>query len=333
MSLESNAQGQGNTPYSIFGIGELADPTDAPQEMMGGAGSSFSNSFYINLVNPALLVKNRAVGDLKYVSWSVGLRGNYRNIIKGDQANTGFGYNLQNLTLAFPIKSNWAMAVALRPYSMVDYKINTTSPINGNNNEVFNIRNTYNGGVSRVSYVNSFNLLKNLYLGVETSYNFGTIQKDSISFLGSNPSLLTNSYDYSIGGSSIKLGAAYQLKLNKKWRLNAGGSAELQGKLKTEELRTFAIYQDNGVGASLQTIPDTLSIRNFTANTPAQFKAGISLESPYHWIFAADYGVTRWNGIKHIDNLAGNYLQDSRDLSLGVEWLPNSSSTKYLNQV
>ncbi|SOE19983.1 hypothetical protein SAMN06298216_0482 [Spirosomataceae bacterium TFI 002] len=333
VSIKSNAQGQGNTPYSIFGIGELADPTDAPQEMMGGAGSSFTNSFYINLVNPALLVKNRTVGDLKYVAWSVGLRGNYRNIVKGDEANSGFGYNLQNLTLAFPLKRNWAMAVALRPYSMVDYRIKTTSPISGNSSEEFNVINTYNGGISRVSYVNSISLFNNLYLGIEGSYNFGTIQKDSISYLSSNQNQLTNSFDYTLTGASVKFGAAYQHSLNKKWKLNVGGSAELQGKLKTEELKTFAIYQDGGVGPELQTKPDTISLNNFSANTPAQFKVGLSLESPYHWVFAADYGITKWNGIKHIDNLAGNFMQDSRDLSFGIEYLPNSSSTKYLNQV
>lgn len=327
-------QGQGNTPYSVFGIGELSEPTDATQEMMGGTGTSFSNGFYVNLLNPAMVVKNRMVGDFKYVAFSVGLRGNYRNIIQGDQASTNFGYNLQNLTLAFPIKNTWAMAVSLRPYSMVDYKINAFRPVSGSDsNEAINIINEYSGGTSRVSYVNSFNVFKNLFIGIEGNYNFGTIYKDSTTSLGTSLDLQTNSYRYSLGGNSIKLGAAYQQKLSKKWNANFGASAELQGKLKAEELNTFALYRDAGVGPDLQTIPDTLSIRNIEGNTPAQYKFGLSLESPYHWIFAADYGITKWNGITHLEKSASQYMQDSKDLSLGIEWLPNSSSTKYLNQV
>lgn len=327
---QSYAQGQGSTPYSVFGIGELAEPTDAVQDMMGGAGSSFSNGFYVNLVNPALVVKNRMVGEYKYVAFNVGLKGNYRNLVQGDQANTNFGYNLQNLTLSFPASKTWAMAVALRPYSMVDYTTTTQRVIS---NEQFNNVNSHKGGISRVSYINSISLFNNLFLGIEGSYNFGVIYKDSTQYLASNGNQQRNSTRLSTKGASLKLGAAYQQKLSKKWRLNLGGSVETRGKLNTEVLNTFAIYNDTGNGPALQTVPDTLSLASITSNSPAQMKFGVSLESPYHWIFAADYGITKWSNANAIDDISQRFLKDSKDLSLGIEWLPNSTSTKYLNQV
>ncbi|MDP5121412.1 MAG: hypothetical protein NWQ46_07455, partial [Spirosomaceae bacterium] len=66
------SQGQGNSPYSVFGLGEPASMTNVTQDAMGGTGVSFGNTFYVNFLNPAMLVKNRSIGAYKYVAFSVG---------------------------------------------------------------------------------------------------------------------------------------------------------------------------------------------------------------------------------------------------------------------
>ncbi len=327
-------QGQGNTPYSVFGYGELAPPSEASQDMMGGTGASFSNAFYLNQINPAMVVKNRMASGLKYVSFNVGFKGNNRTITTADQAQREFGFNLDNLSLTSAITANWAMAVSLRPYSMVDHRNLITKPVIGRPNEVTTSEYSSKGGITRVSYVNSFRLFKNLYLGAEGHYNFGTINKDSSSYLFNDASnqLRTNTR-YTMNGFSFKLGLGYQQKLSEKWRLNVGAALEQSSTLEGEILRTYAPYSDIGNGPVLIKKPDTLVFNPFSVNTPTQFVAGVSLESPFHWIFAADYQSTRWSGIQNLDNLAERVLQNSEELRLGVEYLPNASSTKYFNQV
>lgn len=328
------SQGQGNSPYSVIGIGELASQTVAAQDMMGGAGTSFANGFYVNVLNPALVAKNRVVGSYKYVAFNVGLRGNSRNIVQGNNSVQDFGYNLQNLQLSFPLRKDWAMALSLRPYSMVDYKTTTTQQLETpDGTRTFNYVNQSTGGISRVSYINSINLFNGLYVGLETSYNFGTIFRDSTRFLNGSLNQFRSSSRYNLSGANIKLGAAYQLKLSENWRLNSGVSMETSGRLKTKELNTFAIYQDSQNGSVLSSNPDTLSMSNYDSSTPSQLRLGLSLESPYHWIFAVDYGITNWDAHKPIDDISSRTLGNSRELSLGVEYLPNSSSTKYFNQV
>ena len=127
--------------------------------------------------------------------------------------------------------------------------------------------------------------------------------------------------------------AAHQLKLSKKWRLNSGLSWETSGRLRTEELNTFGIYQESSNGPTLQSNPDTLSFRSFDSSTPSQFRVGLSLESPYHWLFAVDYGITNWVNHKPIDAVSNDVLRNATELSLGVEYLPNSSSTNYFSQI
>jgi hypothetical protein len=328
------SQGQGNTPYSVFGFGDLADPASTSQEMMGGTGASFSNAFYVNLINPALLVKNRVASNLKYVAFDIGFQGNSRTITDGTSTQFDLGMNLNHLSLTAPLTSNWAMSVALRPYSMVDHKSSYSSTIVGSDNEKADFLNNNSGGISRISYVNSARFFNNLYLGVEAAYNFGTIARDSSSYLfGNTANQLRNTARYTMKGTSLKIGLAYQQKLSEKWRLNVGGSSEFTGKLNGNLLRTFGNYADTGEGAILVSIPDTLSYTTINGITPSQYRAGISLESPFHWIFAADYHTTQWSKSKTFDSYSDKVLADTKEYKFGLEWLPNSSSTKYLNQV
>lgn len=328
------SQGQGNSPYSIIGIGDLASQTVAAQDMMGGAGTSFSNGFYVNILNPALVAKNRVIGNYKYVAFNVGLRGNSRNLVQGTNAVQDFGINLQNLQLSFPLTEDWAMAISMRPYSMVDYRTSSTQQITTpNGTSIFNYDNESTGGISRVSYTNSLKIFKAVYVGLEASYNFGTIFKDSTRYLNNSINQFRSSTRYNLNGANIKLGAAYQQKLSDKWRLNTGASFETSGRLRTEELNTFGIYQDSQNGPILSSNPDTLSFNSFDSSMPSQLRLGVSLESPYHWIFAFDYGFTNWNAHKPIDEISTTTLSSSRELAMGIEFLPNSSSTKYLNQV
>ena len=328
------AQGQGNTPYSSFGYGELSESSNASQDMMGGTGASFSNGFYVNQINPALIVKNRVASGLKYVSLNVGFKGNNRTITTTDQAQQEFGFNLNKLSLTSAITPNWAMSVIMSPYSMVDHHSLVSLPIVGRENEVSTYENVFKGGISRVAYANSFRLFNDLYIGLEGHYNFGTITKDSSSYLFNNAAdQLRTSNRYTLKGASLKVGLAYQQKLNEKWRFNVGGAFEKSSTFKGDLLKTYAPFTDIGNGPFLTRSPDTLSFNPISISTPTQYTAGISLESPFHWIFAADYHTTRWAGHKNLDQLAETVIQNSDEYKFGLEYLPNANSTKYFNQV
>ncbi|KPM49310.1 hypothetical protein [Jiulongibacter sediminis] len=334
LSATAFGQGQGNTPYSVFGIGELAEPTAASQEMMGGTGASFANAFYINQINPALLVKNRVASGYKYVAFNVGFRGNARTITTENLSQRDFGFNLDNLSLTVPVTTNWAMGASLRPYSMVDHKTKYDEAIIGAENEVYT-KEVYNtGGISRASFTNSFRIFNSLYVGLEANYNFGTINKDSSSYLFGNASnqLRTNTR-YAMKGGGLKFGMAYQQKLNDKWQVNIGGAVERSAELKGDVLRTFGSYADVGNGPFITRVPDTLALNDISVKTPTQYRVGISLESPFKWIFAADYHTTKWSTAQNLDALAERIKNDTEEYKFGLEYLPNSSSTRYLSQV
>ncbi len=325
-------QGQGNNPYSVLGIGEEAEETVAAQDMMGGTGVSFTNTFYVNQLNPAMLVKNRTVNSVKYVAFSIGFKGKYNNIQQGNNLQQDFGLNLNNLTLAFPLTPKWATSISFKPYTIAQYTHTAESTFQNSN-----IRNKYtyktDGGVSRVTWTNSFQVAKGLFLGIEGQYNFGTVINDTTFNIPNTYEIYRNSVNTSWRGVSAKGGLTYQMKLNKKWNLNAGGTYQFGSDLTGKELKTFNVLAENQNGAVFIKSPDTLSLNTIKTGIPSKYRLGLSLESSFHWVFAAEYALTNWNNVTQYDNIANRVFVDSKELNLGVEWLPNSSSPKYFNQV
>lgn len=327
------AQGQGRSPYSTIGIGELTGETNAVQDMMGGAGVSFSNTFYVNTLNPALLGKDRVVNGMKYVAFAVGGNGNFRNQEQNGMLGQDFAMNLSNLTMAFPVVRNWSIGVNFKPHSTVDYENVIRKNFNGSSAiSAYNFSD--NGGLSKVGLTNSVQVAKGLYLGVEGQYYFGNIVRDTTSLFVSSTSYDKYSGRTSLSGLSLKGGVAYQHRLNRSWRANIGGTYQLGSDLSGEQINLYQAMVNGSNGMAPVDSPDTLSVRNYKTSLPSSYRVGLSLEKTYNWLFAAEYAFTDWEGIKRpFDQRAANVLRNSQQVSLGVEWIPNVNSSAYFDQI
>jgi hypothetical protein len=325
-------QGQGNSPYQAIGVGEISPESTAAQDMMGGTGVSFTNSFYINSLNPALISKNRTIGFNKYVAFNVGMKGAYRIMNQGAKIQENFGLNLANIAFVFPIKPKWASAVSIKPYTHADHaSVFTKSFANSNITNNTEIRST--GGLSKVSWTNGVQVAKWLYLGLEGQYLFGNIQRDSSTTLSGSAEYFRNSSRIDLKGTSAKAGAAVNFKLNKKWYLNAGATAQLGANLSGDRLGIFSVLAENGNGPLYIQQPDTLYNLPTSSQLPKGYRVGISLEQPYKLIFSAEYASNIWTGTKQFESRAEAIMKTNQEYSFGFEWMPNSSSGKFLDQV
>ena len=331
LSNFSYSQGIGMSPYSVFGVGELMDDAFGPQQMMGGAGVSFANTFYLNEINPALLSKGRVINGVKYVGFNVGGTGYFRNIEQNDKLNKDFGLNLSKLAIAFPVVPKWTFGFNFRPYSVMDYEVERTANFEGSSS-IANYKYKDLGSISKVGFVNSVQPIKGLYLGIEGQYFSGNISHDTtMNFLGTQ-SFTQYISRQNLSGFSAKGGLAYQQKLSKNWFLNVGGTYQLASGLKGENIQVFRQYE--GTEVTALTAVDTLALGNNSNKLPGQYKLGFSLEKTYNWLFAFDYGVTEWekNNIP-VGNSSLDKFRNSRELSFGLEWIPDVSSHSYFNQV
>lgn len=318
----------GNSPYSALGIGDIFSGSAIAYDAMGGTGLSFGNGIAVNTINPALLAKNR------YVAFNTGLRGQYKTLSNGTLSQSDFGMNLSHITLAFPVKTNWTTAITMQPYSGVDHEARFTQTIAGTDKTV---NHTYKGlgGLSKAAWSNGVVIAKKLYVGAELGYYFGSFRRDTTSrLLVSSDDLYLRFTDrVSVSGFELKTGFAFQQKLSEKWNLNVGGTYELQNKLKGERIRTFSTLYDQGNGPQIIQKPDTLALYNGGITLPSRYALGFSIESPYKWTFAAEYSRQDWTKYLNFDGKKESNLTVSEKISVGLEYLPKYTSTKYFNQV
>lgn len=319
----SQGQGIGKAPYSYFGIGELISPNFASTQSTGGAGVAYANGLTINNLNPGLLAR------IRYTTYEIGLHGQGKAIQEGIKAQRDFSLNLNYFALGLPVGKKWTLAANFMPYSYLDYEIRQYRFIpNTNTYAFYSYKGT--GGLNKASISNGFQVGKNLGIGLETSYIFGVLDKESTSQLP-----LDGGTDYQItllertnqGGFRLKTGVSYRKKLNKDWYLNMGGTYELGSTLNaTRNL----VFETKYAGQALGLNPaDTVanSVKG-SLSLPSAYRVGITLESPYKLAVSLDYAVSKWGD--SFKNLAGTNggLQNSQSVHFGVEYTPDFNAIK-----
>src|SRR6185295_2353424 len=85
------------SPFSSFGLGEQFGNALAPQQGMGGVGISNPQYWYINNLNPALLVFNR------FTTFQAGFVGEQRTQSTDTQSGKSGSGNLNYLALSIPV--------------------------------------------------------------------------------------------------------------------------------------------------------------------------------------------------------------------------------------
>ncbi|RYY44308.1 MAG: hypothetical protein EOO06_18350, partial [Chitinophagaceae bacterium] len=134
-SIASFSFAQENSPYSRYGIGDIAPNQNMVNRAMGGVSAGYSDYQSINFINPASL------GNLKSTVFDLGASIDVRNLKsnispeKYKSVNTFISY----LQIGFPIASqkfqrkgnSWGVSFGLRPVTRINYKVENFSRISG----------------------------------------------------------------------------------------------------------------------------------------------------------------------------------------------------------
>jgi hypothetical protein len=325
-------QGLGNSPYSGLGIGESYGQATVTNLGMGGVGISYANPFYLNLQNPALLARRTRftvfevglLGQSKQQSQSVGGR---------TQSQQSAGLNLGYLALAFPVSPRWTTSINLRPYTYTDYTTSAFQQVAGTN---FTAQNSYSGkgGVNKVSFANGVRLLKNIYIGIEGSFLFGNIVKNSSAqvlggaVLGTDEPadvIITRVDRVNYNGLVYKLGGAWRPKITNKLTLNVGATYDPSVRISGRQTN---VYEQISLAGSPLSIPDTISNPLGKATLPQQIQGGFAVEYNNRLTVGIDVGTQTWSQFRNVTNGNDN-LRDSRYIAAGFEFTPKPTSIRY----
>ena len=304
-----------NSPYSIYGIGDIDNGMYNRTSGMAGTGMAIKS--YNDLINnnPASISGLPRSFYMLQVS-GVGKTVQYTGDGTDPANRNNKDFWIKGITLAVKVNKFWASSVGLKQFSNVNYKFSGEKNVIGNN-ETYSADYTGDGGLNDYFWTNAVSIGKHFSLGVKSSIIVGGInQTETIANAACTSSVETKQRDY-FGDPRFEFGGIYSSAINKNWDLSLGGKFINKTRLSSE--RTLTVTQDNSV------IVNDNFIKNDRFYLPRTYSMGISLVHDKKTTFAADYTYENWSAL----NIGGDgwNLINSNRVSAGMEF------SKYVQQL
>ncbi|MGM0496723.1 MAG: hypothetical protein ACQESJ_02305 [Bacteroidota bacterium] len=308
------SQKNSHHPFSRYGIGEIEQEGFTQNKAMGGISAGLHVKNKINYQNPASYTSQ----DTNSFVFDVGLKTQQNQFStensKAEKSETAFSH----MAIGFPVTSKWKSSIGLVPYSNTGYNIETS--VEGNTGTKL-YRYEGEGGTRKLYIGNAYQINKNLSIGLNYSYLFGTIQNEAN--IGWNDSdeyrhngLLTEKKQ-SINSHVFNLGIQYDPNIFKNYDLTIGASYDISPAFKGENEETHTNYLD------------TISTTNsFNEDYPSNLLMGFSLSNE-KFLWGADFKYTNWSSLSNYDNIS-----DSYSIHSGFQYIPDKGALKnYLKKI
>ena len=320
------------TPYSIFGVGEIAKEGTAYNKSMGGTGIATRNRRFLNYTNPAAVT---ARDSLSFMA-DFGLEQKNTLFRQGDLTSGNNTFNIHNFAMSFPIYRSSAFMVGISPFSDVGYdfsSIETDKNIIGNTGNI-----TYDsygtGSIYQVFVGAGATFWKRLSVGAELIYYFGNIDKIThMDYADNSYRSVNTGSEISINGTTGKFGLQYEQKLGGDVSMIVGATYRMSTKLNgySENYR-YAVQ--SSVVDTLKHQVDTLGLGNVRFGD--EIGVGISVKGGEKWHVEFDYLRSGW-GNTGMDKAPGFAAigtskfsaTTSQSFRLGFEIVPNRNDIRY----
>ncbi len=313
-------QNNTNTPYTLFGYGDISDSYSGEQRAMGGVAIGARSKTSINTVNPA----SYSAVDSATFMFDLGVSMLGSSFTYKDQTGSKINANLEYITMQFPLSKNMGFSMGVLPYSFTgyDYSLVDTLSLSAYPDTIVGTKSYFGkGGISQVYAGLSVLLFKKLSLGINAYYMFGNnINSRVLTF---NTSDFNSGYQMDtikVGSFRLRYGMQYIMNIGKTKNLTFGAYYEMKQKL-------HATYTES-VGSIVDdpTFHDGLEFE-----LPQTIGLGLNYMVGNRFTIAADYSLQQWSDVKYMG--VTDTLTNKSRFALGAELIPNPRSRKYINRI
>ena len=331
ISNNINAQNSLNSPYSMFGIGELSsDFGYGRSKAMGGVSTPLYSNLHLNPNNPA----SYTAFNKNSVVFEVGINAKSYTLKTENNSYSAFDGNIAYIALGIPINKWWKAGFGLKPISSVNYNIQESS-IHVYNNDSTDIINLYKGegGLNSFYVDNSFKITKNLSLGIKSSYIFGSVDKiKSNTSINNVSSTIINQEDKIIVNSfAFSSGVHYHKLINDNLFINIGATFNLKSEINAKDEKfVTSLINTSSNNLFLDTLVDE-TIKNGVLELPQSFSSGLSVIFNKKYEIAFDYNRANWSDIKFFNEEQN--LTNFEQFAAGFEFLPDYRSIKFYKAI
>jgi hypothetical protein len=321
-SLAIFAQESTSSPYSFYGIGDIKFKGSVENRSMGSI-SVLQDSIHINIQNPAQLACLKLTG--------LALGGTYANTKSKTETQEAKARrtSLDYMIVGIPV-GKVGIGFGLIPYSSVGYKIGRTAYVTNNNNDTIrSIISRYNGigGVNKVFLGFGYRLTKNINIGGDLQYNFGTIETKSLQYqtdlqYGSRENNVSD-----LRGVNFDLGITYQTKVNSKYSFFSSLAYTPEAVLTSGNTRNIEIVQLLSTSAVSVIERQNISVEDTKIKLPSKLSFGSGFGQVKKWLVGGEITFIQNSVMSNrFTDINGATFENSVRYSLGGFFIPNYNS-------
>ena len=320
--FDAQAQADVDSPYSLFGIGQVNDrPMNVGLKGMGGVANAMYGGGIINAENPASYAK---IDSLAFL-FDAGFYFKTSTFSTSSLSEKSNNASFDHVSMAFGVMPWWKMAFGAQPFTTSGYNmlVDDNKPGIGKTTTRFK----GSGGLNQVFWGNAFKVGKHFAVGANAYYVFGNSLSetslyfpDSAYYVGSRRSM-----DVMVRSFMFDYGMLYNTNVGDDMQLGLGLTYTQKINLKGEQtmfIRSFEEDIDTEVEYLIDTIAYGLDDAKITI--PQGLGVGVSLQKGNDWIVGADFNWKQWSRFARQGKLDG--LQDSWMVSVGAAMTPKHTS-------
>ncbi len=316
------AQNGTMTPYSRYGYGILKDNATAAQRNMGGVGYAMSSGRQINVMNPASYA---AIDSLTFLfDMGIDFTTMWQNeTVDGNKlSDKQSGGGLDYITMQFPIGKFMGASFGILPYSSVGYSFGSEIENGATSRQgTGSINQLYLGLAGRI--------YKDLSVGVNVAYLFGSTFNDSYAYTSSGSSTLFER-EFEVRDWRMDIGVQYGFNISRKNRINLGVVYSPKKDFNGHAI-TYA-YDMAQETAPVET--DNVRLRdNFSM--AESWGAGIGWEWDKRLYAEVDFTYQPWSKTKYqgvMQDGSDSQLDDRYKFAAGLKFIPKLRGS-YLQRI
>ncbi len=324
LSLPLFSQFNTYSPYTRFGLGDLAKNGFAQNLAMGGTGIAIHENDRLNYLNPAAA----ASLDSTSVYFDFGANAFFNEYRTDQISNTWWNMNLHHVAFGTSMGKYLGFVAGIVPYSSIGYNIKQEY----NDLQIGQAMDTYyqgDGGTLNFFSGLALKLFDRLSVGVTMNYLMGRLTRErEVNFpMNSSYSSISALENFDLRKPVFSLGLQYRQDLGEKFFFSLGGvydfKATIGTELNYEVINRFYPYDSISLSSGEVITPSYPLDQDTTLRDliiPQKTGIGIALGIPRKLTLTGDYYIQDWSG-----SLSGPNFSTTRSSSMhfGAEYTPD----------
>lgn len=323
-----HAQNSTASPYSQFGLGDIADQGVGFNKGMSGVGLAFRKGNEANPLNPA---SYSAVDSITMI-FDAGLSGQITNYEENGRKLNGKSGGFDYVVGLFRLIKNVGVSFGVQPYSNIGYNYSTATQLVDRGNTVVTSYEG-NGGLNKLFVGMGWRIAKPLSVGFNVAYLWGDYNKQITTSSSSTINSLSKQYVAEVNSYLLEFGLQFEQPISKLDRISIGATFSPGHKLHSDPLCQI-INRNTSISKADTT---TFQISN-GLEVPSSIGVGVGYQRSARLRVGADLQLQKWGSVDlpAFDEAASTYrlqrglLKDSYKMNVGAEWIPNPQSTRSL---